>query len=244
LYTACSGGAPELPSVGVVLDRSIAGVSIGTERAQVLGELGLPKSRLAISLGGGATGQFARYVLRGAPVLVTYDAAGRLVSIQAYSSFFRTATGLGPGSSLAQVRGLRGFRSDYCELGFWNGSPRTKPRAADARQGADRVQGRHSGGFESLKQTRYFQTIKSVCRPYDGPKLAWYVPGSGCKAPDGSYWALQSWQRMLPNLGFKPWKPEQRSGSCTSRTGRARSRSSRCGRTGRGAAASTKSSAG
>src|SRR5262249_45344064 len=40
-------------------------------------------------------------------------------------------------------------------------------------------------------------------------KLAWYVPGSGCDAPDGSYWALQSWQRMLPNLGFKPWKPEQ-----------------------------------
>ena len=35
------------------------------------------------------------------------------------------------------------------------------------------------------------------------------MPGSGCLAPDGSYWALQSWQRMLPNLGFKPWKPEQ-----------------------------------
>ena len=25
---------------------------------------------------------------------------------------------------------------------------------------------------------------------------------AGCKAPDGSYWALQAWQRMLPNYGL------------------------------------------
>jgi hypothetical protein len=129
LYTACAGGGRELPPpVGVVLDRSIAGVSIGMTPAQVLEELGRPRSTLAISLGGGVTGQFARYLLRGAPVLVSYDAAGRIVSIQAYSSFYRTANGVGPGSSLAQVRGLRGFRTDYCELGFWNGTRRTKPR--------------------------------------------------------------------------------------------------------------------
>ena len=52
--------------------------------------------------------------------------------------------------------------------------------------------------------------------------LAWMLSGcmsmsglSGsssyaCKAPDGSYWALQSWQRMLPNLGYAPWKKLQR----------------------------------
>ena len=40
---------------------------------------------------------------------------------------------------------------------------------------------------------------------YDGPPLAWAV--TACKAPDDSYWALQSWQRMLPNLGETPWKP-------------------------------------
>ena len=39
------------------------------------------------------------------------------------------------------------------------------------------------------------------CRRYDGPKLAWFV--TGCTAPDGSYWALQAWQRMLPNYGVK-----------------------------------------
>ncbi len=65
-----------------------------------------------------------------------------------------------------------------------------------------------SGGF-ALHESNYYKTIKNVCKPYTGPPLAWYVPGSGCTAPDGSFWALQVWQRMLPDLGFKPWKPEQ-----------------------------------
>jgi hypothetical protein len=46
------------------------------------------------------------------------------------------------------------------------------------------------------------------CRAYDGPELVHVV--AACKAPDGSYWALQRWQRSLPNLGFLPWLPEQR----------------------------------
>lgn len=38
------------------------------------------------------------------------------------------------------------------------------------------------------------------CEPYDGPRLSWLV--TACKAPDGSYWAVQSWQRLLPNYGL------------------------------------------
>jgi hypothetical protein len=38
-----------------------------------------------------------------------------------------------------------------------------------------------------------------VCLPYDGPPLPWLV--KACKAPDGSYWALQSWARLEPNYG-------------------------------------------
>jgi hypothetical protein len=38
-----------------------------------------------------------------------------------------------------------------------------------------------------------------ACLPYDGPALAFVV--AACKAPDGSYWALQSWQRLMPNYG-------------------------------------------
>lgn len=45
-----------------------------------------------------------------------------------------------------------------------------------------------------------------ACRPYDGPPLPFLV--AACKAPDGSYWALQSWQRLLPNYGgtSAPWE--------------------------------------
>jgi hypothetical protein len=50
--------------------------------------------------------------------------------------------------------------------------------------------------------------FRNACRPYDGPELVHLV--AACKAPDGSYWAVQRWQRALPNLGFLPWLPEQR----------------------------------
>ncbi len=50
------------------------------------------------------------------------------------------------------------------------------------------------------------RTFRS-CRRYDGPPLAWLV--TACKAPDGSYWALQSWQRLLPHRGYPAWLPAQ-----------------------------------
>src|SRR6266496_893440 len=53
-----------------------------------------------------------------------------------------------------------------------------------------------------------WRRFKNTCRPYDGPELAWFV--AACKAKDGSYWALQAWQRMLPNVGYVPWKQEQK----------------------------------
>jgi hypothetical protein len=42
---------------------------------------------------------------------------------------------------------------------------------------------------------------RGVCLPYDGPPLAWLV--EACKAPDGSYWALQAWVRLKANYGGK-----------------------------------------
>lgn len=44
------------------------------------------------------------------------------------------------------------------------------------------------------------------CEAYRGPPLAWQV--AACTAPDGTHWALQAWQRMLPNYGVTP-TPEQ-----------------------------------
>jgi hypothetical protein len=63
----------------------------------------------------------------------------------------------------------------------------------------------YAGGWGKYRNGRYWRSFKNLCQPYDGPKLAMFV--AGCKAPDGSYWALQAWQRRLPLLGFDPWLP-------------------------------------
>jgi len=60
----------------------------------------------------------------------------------------------------------------------------------------------YAGGWGKYHK-RYWKTFRSSCGAYDGPALPWLV--KGCKAPDGSYWALQKWQVQLPNLGFTPW---------------------------------------
>jgi hypothetical protein len=61
-----------------------------------------------------------------------------------------------------------------------------------------------AAAYQTIHKLRAAATaFTNKCRPYDGPALAWVV--ATCKAPDGSYWALQSWQRMLPNLGETPW---------------------------------------
>ncbi|HEX6724334.1 MAG TPA: hypothetical protein VF073_03745 [Gaiella sp.] len=43
---------------------------------------------------------------------------------------------------------------------------------------------------------------RNVCGAYRGPPLAWKV--AACTTPDGTHWALQAWQRMLPNYGVTP----------------------------------------
>lgn len=65
----------------------------------------------------------------------------------------------------------------------------------------------YAGGWGKYR-TLYWRGFRNACRHYDGPPLVWLV--TACKAPDGSYWALQSWQTPLPDLGFAPWLPEQR----------------------------------
>lgn len=64
----------------------------------------------------------------------------------------------------------------------------------------------YSGGWRSYGRT-LARGFRNVCRPYAGPPLAWLL--TGCTMPDGTHWALQSWQRGLPNLGLDPWKSLQ-----------------------------------
>ena len=59
----------------------------------------------------------------------------------------------------------------------------------------------YAGGWGKYHKL-YWKSFSGSCGAYDGPPLAWEVVA--CKAPDGSYWALQSWQRGLPNYGVAP----------------------------------------
>jgi hypothetical protein len=65
----------------------------------------------------------------------------------------------------------------------------------------------YSGGW-GIYRKAIWKTFKNVCGRYTGPALAFQV--TACTAPDGSNWALQSWERLMPNLGFAPWLPHQR----------------------------------
>jgi hypothetical protein len=65
----------------------------------------------------------------------------------------------------------------------------------------------YSGGYGKYK-TVYWKTFKNVCGQYDGPTLPNVI--AACTAPDGSYWAVQSWPQPLPNLGYTPWLAELR----------------------------------
>jgi hypothetical protein len=65
----------------------------------------------------------------------------------------------------------------------------------------------YSGGWKSHHDAGYWKKVKNTCGPYTGPALPFFV--TGCDAPDGSFWALQAWQRNLPMRGFAPWTAAQ-----------------------------------
>jgi hypothetical protein len=65
----------------------------------------------------------------------------------------------------------------------------------------------YAGGWGKYRNGRYWMSFKDRCQPYDGPALAMLV--AACKAPNGTYWTVQAWQRRLPLLGFDPWLPHQ-----------------------------------
>jgi hypothetical protein len=63
----------------------------------------------------------------------------------------------------------------------------------------------YSGGWGKHRKA-VWTTFRNVCKPYAGPPLAWLV--TACTAPDGSHWAVQSWQRTLRDYGGAegPWE--------------------------------------
>jgi hypothetical protein len=97
---------------------------------------------------------------------------------------------------------VRGRVTHLLAWGAVNARPR--PASPKVRQVEFKLD--YSGGWKHRRRT--WKHFKNTCRPYDGPKLAWVV--AACKARNGSYWALQSWQTALPDLGLAPWLAPQK----------------------------------
>ena len=118
-----------------------------------------------------------------------YDASVKLLAFEVN----------GKGEALVSYRRGDGRLRNVLVWGAINARPPT--------EGVSQVQFKfdYAGGWGKYRNGKYWQTFKNQCRSYDGPKLPLLV--TACKAPDGSYWALQAWQRRLPNLGFDPWLP-------------------------------------
>lgn len=103
-------------------------------------------------------------------------------------------------------RALVGYRKSNGALVHvlaW-GAVNARERSPDAPQVEFRLD--YTGGVRSTGRAarRWFS---NRCAPYDGPPLPFLV--AACRAPDGSYWALQSWQRRLPMRGVAPFRPGQ-----------------------------------
>jgi len=81
---------------------------------------------------------------------------------------------------------------------------RSRPSTNRIKQVAFKLD--YSGGWKHRRLV--WKKFKNRCQPYDGPDLPWLA--AACKAPNGSYWALQSWQTALPNLGMAPWLGKQK----------------------------------
>jgi hypothetical protein len=63
----------------------------------------------------------------------------------------------------------------------------------------------YSAGWKT-RGRRVASSFRDACRQYDGPALPLLV--AACTAPDGSFWALQRWQRLLPLRGLEPFRPQ------------------------------------
>ena len=109
------------------------------------------------------------------------------------------------GTALVQYTTKAGQKRNVLVWGAINALP--SPTGPDTVQQLFRMD--YSGGWKSRGNANYWRNLRDSCRPYDGPPLPYLV--AACKAADGTYWALQRWQRHLPMRGFTPWTAKQRS---------------------------------
>ena len=103
------------------------------------------------------------------------------------------------GEALVSYRKANGERRDVLVWGALNA------HAPDPERPQEHFRFDYSGGWQTHGTAQYARSFRNACQAYDGPRLVYLV--AACKAPDGSYWALQRWQRLAPMRGFDPFLP-------------------------------------
>lgn len=129
--------------------------------------------------------------------LIVVAAAGLLVPVATASQLIaRDATNVRlevnkRGQALISYR----VRGKSRQVLVWGAVNAVHP-SEDRKQVAFRVD--YSGGWRSFGRTLSIG-FRNACKPAAVP-LPWLVVA--CRTPDGSYWALQTWQRGLRNYGM------------------------------------------
>jgi hypothetical protein len=133
--------------------------------------------------------------------LLTYRSNGKLVHVLAWGAVNATPTIAGAKPTAFRLDYSGGYAKYFLD----------NAQAQSLAQEYHKIKGTPgyltSPVIKKLKAAQqhadnYWKTFTNAgCEPYDGPKLAWAV--AECKAPDGSYWAVQEWQRKLPDYGVK-----------------------------------------
>src|SRR5919108_3913268 len=84
------------------------------------------------------------------------------------------------------------------------GARNALPPDPEHPHGQVRFRVNYAGGQGSALGAGYWREVSAhdVCRRYAGPPLFGLV--RACTMPNGSSWALQAWQRALPDNGWRP----------------------------------------
>lgn len=150
--------------------------------------------------------------------MVTYTAAGRTWHVLAWGALNANAPTAGKPQVAFTLQYDGGYKKYYKENPAVAGvlanlrGLQSKMNAATAAKNNPRrwaLAPKIASDYATLSRLRtaatdYWTTF--TCPKYDGPKVAWLVVA--CKAPDGSYWAVQQWQRGLPSYGVAPTPAE------------------------------------
>jgi hypothetical protein len=117
-----------------------------------------------------------------------------------------TVLALAPGSQAAQIIGRRAHgvelrvdaKGTTALVSYTEASGRRRHVLAwGARDWTSAFRVDYSGGWGSKHAD--WRRFPDRCRPYTGPRLDLVV--RACDGPDGSHWAVQRWQRLVPNYG-------------------------------------------